>query len=393
MAPLRKRRITYGNNRQWGYVILIEVKNLTKIYGGTVTAVNDLSFTISPGKIYGFLGPNGAGKTTTMNIITGYIAATSGSVTINGYDIYKDAKKAKKCLGYLPEQPPLYNELTPYEYLKVAAGLKGIPKADREKQIDEVMELTGLGNVSNRLIHHLSKGYRQRVGLAQAILGYPEIIILDEPTVGLDPKQIIEVRDLISSLREKHTVILSSHILSEVSAICDTVMIISKGKLVASDTPENLSAMTTGKNVISVTVMGEREKIESALAGICENAAVTITPSHENGAFDARIESGEEDLRSAVALALSEHKLPILAMNKVTMSLEEVFLEVTSKTEEEAEPESEEEEEEEYEIVDEDEDNDEEDVDEDDGEEENEEEVEDGEDAADDENAKEEEDK
>ena len=295
--------------------------------------------------------------------------------------------------GLFPEQPPLYNELTPYEYLKVAAGSKESRRRTGEKQIDEVMELTGLGNVSNRLIHHLSKGYRQRVGLAQAILGYPEIIILDEPTVGLDPKQIIEVRDLISSLREKHTVILSSHILSEVSAICDTVMIISKGKLVASDTPENLSAMTTGKNVISVTVMGEREKIESALAGICENAAVTITPSHENGAFDARIESGEEDLRSAVALALSEHKLPILAMNKVTMSLEEVFLEVTSKTEEEAEPESEEEEEEEYEIVDEDEDNDEEDVDEDDGEEENEEEVEDGEDAADDENAKEEEDK
>jgi ABC-2 type transport system ATP-binding protein len=332
-----------------------------------VTAVNDLSFTVSPGKVYGFLGPNGAGKTTTMNIITGYIAATSGSVTINGYDIYKDAKKAKRCIGYLPEQPPLYNELTPYEYLKVSAGLKEIPKGDRRRQIEEVMELTGISDVSNRLIQHLSKGYRQRVGLAQAILGYPDIIILDEPTVGLDPKQIIEIRDLISSLREKHTVILSSHILSEVSAICDTVMIISKGRLVASDTPDNLSAMTAGKNVVSVTVLGEREKIEQALAGVCAGTAVTITPSQEPGAFDAKVESGDEDLRSAIAMALSEQKLPILAMNKVTMSLEEVFLEVTSKSEEEDNGQPEEEE---YEIIEEDEDED--------GEDEDDEDVDDG---------------
>jgi ABC-2 type transport system ATP-binding protein len=310
---------------------LIEVRNLTKVYGGTVTAVNDISFTVTPGKICGFLGPNGAGKTTTMNIMTGYIAPTWGSVAINGYDIYKDAKKAKQSIGYLPEQPPLYNELTPYEYLTISADLKNIPKKDRYKHIGEVMELTGIVDVSNRLIHHLSKGYRQRVGLAQALLGYPEVVILDEPTVGLDPKQIIEIRDLISSLRNKHTVILSSHILSEVSAICDTVMIISKGRLVASDTPENLSALATGKNIVNMTIKGERENIESALTPFFGQAEFKIAPSkRETGAYDVKLESGESDLREPIFYAMSEKRLPILSMDRVTMSLEEVFLELTS---------------------------------------------------------------
>lgn len=224
---------------------MIEVKNLVKRYGDHV-AVEDLSFKIEKGKIYGFLGPNGAGKSTTMNIITGYIASTEGEVSINGYDILEDAEKAKKCIGYLPEMPPLYFDMTVLEYLEFAADLKKIPRKQKCGMIEEVMEMVKITDMQNRLIKNLSKGYRQRVGLAQAILGYPEVIILDEPTVGLDPKQIIEIRNLIKELKKKHTVILSSHILSEVSAICDYILIISHGKLVASDTPENLSRLAAG---------------------------------------------------------------------------------------------------------------------------------------------------
>ena len=205
---------------------MIEVKNLTKIYSGGVKAVDNISFKIEPGKIYGFLGPNGAGKSTTMNIMTGYLAATSGTVTINGYDIYKDAKKAKSCIGYLPEQPPLYMELTPREYLEICAGLKRVPKNERAEDVASAIKRTGLTKVQDRIIRSLSKGYKQRVGIAQALLGSPEIIILDEPTVGLDPIQIIEIRDLIKSLKKDHTVILSSHILTEVDEICDSIIII-----------------------------------------------------------------------------------------------------------------------------------------------------------------------
>ena len=215
---------------------MIEVNNLVKRYGDH-TAVDHLSFKIEKGKIYGFLGPNGAGKSTTMNIITGYIASTEGTVSIDGHDILEEPEKARKCIGYLPEQPPLYFDMTVLEYMRFAADLKKIPKNKKNEMIEEVMDRVKITDMKNRLIKNLSKGYRQRVGLAQAILGYPDVIILDEPTVGLDPKQIIEIRDLIKDLRQKHTVIVSSHILSEVSAVCDYVLIISHGKLVASDTP------------------------------------------------------------------------------------------------------------------------------------------------------------
>ena len=218
---------------------MIEVKHLTKRYGKHL-AVDDLSFTVEKGQIYGFLGPNGAGKSTTMNIMTGYLGATKGEVLIDGHDILKEPEQAKKCIGYLPEQPPVYPDMTVEEYLKFAAGLKQISGEEREIQIEKVMGLTKLGEVRNRLIANLSKGYKQRVGLAQAVLGFPEIIILDEPTVGLDPKQIIEIRELIRRLAKEHTVILSSHILAEIREVCDYILIIAKGKLVASDTPENL---------------------------------------------------------------------------------------------------------------------------------------------------------
>ena len=225
---------------------MIEIEHLVKRYGSHM-AVDDLSLLVEPGKIYGFLGPNGAGKSTTMNIITGYLAATAGTVKINGADVALEPEKAKQCVGYLPELPPLYMDMTVKEYLDFAAELKKIEKGKRAKQVAEAMEMTGITDVSGRLIRNLSKGYKQRVGFAQAVLGKPEIIILDEPTVGLDPKQIIEIRDLIKKLGESHTVILSSHILTEISAVCDHVFIISKGKLVASDSTENLlSVMPAG---------------------------------------------------------------------------------------------------------------------------------------------------
>ena len=230
---------------------MIDISHLTKRYGDH-TAVSDLSLNIVSGKIYGFLGPNGAGKSTTMNIITGYIAATEGTVKIDGFDILKQPEEARKCVGYLPELPPLYMDMTVEEYLKFVADLKKIPKQEKRQSIAEVMELTKIADVKNRLIRNLSKGYRQRVGLAQAIIGYPEVIILDEPTVGLDPKQIIEIRELIQSLGKKHTVILSSHILSEVREVCEHIFILSKGRLVASDTTEHLIHKMSGDSQVSL---------------------------------------------------------------------------------------------------------------------------------------------
>ena len=240
---------------------MIEISHLTKKYGANV-AVNDLNLTLESGNIYGFLGPNGAGKSTTMNIITGYIGASSGEVKINGFDINKNPEEAKKCIGYLPELPPVYTDMTVLEYLQFVAELKKIDKHNRKADIKQVMDLTKLHDVKDRLIKNLSKGYRQRVGLAQALIGMPEIIILDEPTVGLDPKQIIEIRDLIRSLKEKHTVILSSHILQEISAVCDHVFIISKGNLVASDSMEHLESRMSGAQQLEVTVSGARSDVE-----------------------------------------------------------------------------------------------------------------------------------
>ena len=309
---------------------MIEISHLVKKYGNHY-AVNDLSVRIEEGQIYGFLGPNGAGKSTTMNIITGYVAPTSGTVTVDGFDIEKEPEKAKKKIGYLPEIPPLYQDMTVLEYLKFAAELKAIPKEKREKNIKEVMSTTKLEDMKRRLIKNLSKGYKQRVGLAQALLGYPEVIILDEPTVGLDPKQIIEIRDLIKSLGQKHTVILSSHILSEVSAVCDHVLIIDKGKLVASDTPENLSKVMTGMNSLELTVKGEEAVIRDAL-GMVENIEnIAYHSSMTEGAHDFTIKiSGDMDMRENIFFALSEVKCPILRMQPTNMSLEEVFLKLTN---------------------------------------------------------------
>lgn len=309
---------------------MIEVKNLVKQYGDH-TAVNNLSFTVEKGQIYGFLGPNGAGKSTTMNIMTGYLSATSGEVIINGHNIFEEPEEAKKCIGYLPELPPLYMDMTPLEYLNFVAELKKIPRKDRAKMIEDVMELVKITHMQDRLIRNLSKGYKQRVGLAQAIIGYPEIIILDEPTVGLDPKQIIEIRDLIKTLSEKHTVILSSHILSEVSAVCDHVMIIAHGKLVASDTPDNLSKLMLGSNVLELTVKGNKTMIAEIVKSLPDIGEFEIHDSNEEGCVNVTVKSATDvDVREELFYKLSDAKCPIMMMTSSNMSLEDVFLELTT---------------------------------------------------------------
>lgn len=308
---------------------MIEVKNLVKRYGDHL-AVDHLSFHVDKGQIYGFLGPNGAGKSTTMNIMTGYIASTEGEVLIDGHNILEEPEEAKKCIGYLPEQPPLYFDMTVWEYLKFAAELKKIKKSQRAEQVEEVMELTGISDMRNRLIKNLSKGYKQRVGLAQAILGYPEIIILDEPTVGLDPKQIIEIRELIKKLSEKHTVILSSHILSEVSAVCDYVMIINHGKLVASDTTENLSKMTLGSNTLELTIKGTKEEVNKLVSPLEMIRELEWMQSEEEDCVNLKITTEEStDIREQLFYLMAEHKLPILKMESTRISLEDIFLELT----------------------------------------------------------------
>ena len=344
---------------------MIEVKNLVKKYGDHL-AVDNLSFTVEKGQIYGFLGPNGAGKSTTMNIMTGYLGATEGEVIINGHDILKEPELAKKSIGYLPEIPPLYTDMTVTEYLKFVAELKKIKKADIAAAVDEVIELVGLMDVEHRLIKNLSKGYRQRVGLAQAIIGFPEIIILDEPMVGLDPIQIIEIRELIRKLAQEHTVILSSHILAEVQEMCDHIMIISKGKLVASDTPENLEKLLGTTEKITVEAEAQREEVEPILESIGEDVTWTISDGEE-GILVIEIETKEGDMRKEIARAFASAGCPLLTLKKETVSLEDVFLELTEK-----EPESEDE-------VDEEDDYEEDDYDEEDYEEddEDEEEVED----------------
>ncbi|MGN0265326.1 MAG: ABC transporter ATP-binding protein [Oliverpabstia sp.] len=315
---------------------MIEVKNLVKKYGDHL-AVDHLSFHVDEGQIYGFLGPNGAGKSTTMNIMTGYIASTEGEVLINGMNILDEPEKVKKCIGYLPEQPPLYFDMTVEEYLKFAAELKKIKKAERRDQIEQVMEMTGIAAMRERLIRNLSKGYRQRVGLAQAILGYPEILILDEPTVGLDPKQIIEIRELIRSLSKNHTIILSSHILSEISAVCDYVMIINHGKLVASDTTENLEKMTMGSNTLEMEVKGKKEDVKKMLESVEEIQSLEWDDkdqkNNENGeehTVSFTIKTDESvDIREKLFYKLAEARISILKMQATRVSLEDVFLELT----------------------------------------------------------------
>ncbi len=308
---------------------MIEVKNLVKKYGDHL-AVDHLSFHVEKGQIYGFLGPNGAGKSTTMNIMTGYIASTDGEVIINGHNILEEPEEAKKCIGYLPEQPPLYFDMTVKEYLKFAAELKKVPRDRRENQIKDVMKMVGITNMQERLIKNLSKGYRQRVGLAQAILGYPEIIILDEPTVGLDPKQIIEIRELIRKLAKNHTIILSSHILSEVSEVCDYILIINNGKLVASDTTDNLEKMTMGSNTLELSVKGDRERMKNILDQMEEIREVEWVKSEEQDLVSLKITTDENtDVREKIFYKMAEKQMPIMDMHSTKISLEDIFLELT----------------------------------------------------------------
>jgi ABC-2 type transport system ATP-binding protein len=311
---------------------MIEINHLVKKYGDHV-AVDDLSLTVESGKIYGFLGPNGAGKSTTMNIITGYLGATSGEVKINGHDIFGEPEEAKKCIGYLPEIPPLYVDMTVREYLDFVSELKKLEKSLRKRYVEEAMETTGITDVANRMIRNLSKGYRQRVGFAQAILGYPEIIILDEPTVGLDPKQIIEIRELIRSLGEKHTVILSSHILTEISAVCDHVFIISKGKLVASDSTENLVTLMSGAQEIELTVRSDGEETQDLLQSVDQIERVELLPGNE-AETNLRVYAAKgADVRETVFALLAQNQIPVLEMHTVIKSLEDVFLEITQEGE------------------------------------------------------------
>ncbi len=307
---------------------MIEVRHLTKRYGQHL-AVSDLSFTIDKGVIYGFLGPNGAGKSTTMNIITGCLGATEGQVHIDGHSIADDPMEAKKHIGYLPEQPPLYTDMTPVEYLHFVAKAKGISGKALVEQVISVMEKTRITDVAHRLIRNLSKGYKQRVGIAQALLGDPEVIILDEPTVGLDPAQIIEIRELIRELGQEHTIVLSSHILSEVQAVCDHIMIISKGKLVASDTPEKLTALFAGTTTIKLEIQGEQARIRAVLDQVDGAGDTVFTHSPEGTILCEVKQSGEADIRANLFQAFAEAGLPILEMQRIKASLEDVFLELT----------------------------------------------------------------
>ncbi len=333
---------------------MITVEHLSKRYGD-VLAVDDLSFTIEDGHIYGFLGPNGAGKSTTLNIITGCLAATSGDIKIDGHDIYEEEREAKKLIGYLPEIPPLYVEQTPREYLKFVAEAKGIAKAELESEIDRVIQETHIEEMQNRLIKHLSKGYRQRVGIAQALLGNPSVIILDEPTVGLDPMQIIEIRDLISELGKKHTVILSSHILSEIQAICEKVLIIYKGKLVVYDDIANLGKSLSSENEIEIMTEASEEEVSEVI-----NHIDAISNFEQGGDVEKyhcyKLSTAMEnpyEVCELVFRAFVANSVPLVKLNPVQTSLEDIFIELTS-SEQEAELEDMESEYEEYEEEEED---------------------------------------
>ena len=307
---------------------MIKIQNLVKNYGG-IQAVKNISFTVEEGEIVGFLGPNGAGKSTTMNIVTGCLAATSGTVCICGHDIYEEPIAAKRCIGYLPEIPPLYTDMTPLEFLTFVAEAKGVGYEETGRQVREVMELTQIEDMKDRLIKNLSKGYRQRVGIAQAMLGNPDIIILDEPTVGLDPKQIIEIRDLIRMLGEHKTVILSSHILAEISAVCDRVLIISHGKLVADDTIEHLESSVANSNRLRLAVRGNAEDISDVLSSI-DGITDCQQISDEDGVFTVSLTvTKERDLRDDIFFAMAERRIPVLTMETEELDLEDIFLTLT----------------------------------------------------------------
>ncbi len=314
---------------------MITVEHLTKYYGDHL-AVDDISFEISEGHVYGFLGPNGAGKSTTMNIITGCLSATAGTVTVDGHDIFEEPNAAKRCIGYLPEHPPLYLSESVLEYLRFVGEVKGLKKQELEDQIDLVLEKTGTTEVQNRRIGDLSKGYRQRVGIAQALLGNPKVIILDEPTVGLDPIQIIEIRDLIKSLGKTHTVIFSSHILSEVQAICDQILMIAHGRLVAFGEPEALQRqLLTGQELL-IRTDGSEEAVKAALGDLTPPVTPDITPEEGTArcCVHIRTEGDMDTAAEQAARSLVEHGLPVFELTQKKGSLEDVFLELTEQKEE-----------------------------------------------------------
>lgn len=315
---------------------MIEVQNVSKRYGETL-AVDDISFQVDKGEIVGFLGPNAAGKTTTMRIITSFMPATSGTVSVAGFDVFDDPMEVKRRIGYMPENPPLYTEMKVGDYLRFVASIKGVERSEIPKQVDRVMELTSIQGMKDHLIRKLSKGFRQRVGLAQSLINDPEVLVLDEPTVGLDPKQIIEVRELIKELGNDHTIILSTHILPEVSMTSERVVIINKGKIVAQDTPENLMAGMKSGETLHVLVDGPFDDIKAQLESIPGVTTVDLDPEHAgNGDGTAiRVESSpQQDIRPDVASAIVSNGWKLLELRQISMTLEDIFLELTTEEEE-----------------------------------------------------------
>ena len=311
---------------------MIEVSGLTKTYGNK-RGITDISFTINEGEIVGFLGPNGAGKSTTMNVITGYLSATAGAAKVAGIDILETPLEAKKHIGYLPQDPPLYLDMTVDEYLNFIYDIKGVKKADesRKAHIDRICEMVGITQVRSRVIGNLSGGYKQRCGLAQALVGDPDVLILDEPTVGLDPKQIIEIRNVIKDLGRNRTIILSTHILQEVSAVCERVLVINNGRLVADDTPTHLSALLTGEHKLEYRIAGPKDKITQVLRSVDGVKVVTPTIEAEPGAFEYLVESAEHlDVRKLIFSALSRAGYPVLLLKNQDLSLEDVFIQLTA---------------------------------------------------------------
>ncbi|HBN84750.1 MAG TPA: ABC transporter [Clostridiales bacterium] len=309
---------------------MIEINKLTKRYG-QIEAVKNISFTVNEGEILGFLGPNGAGKSTTMNIITGYLPATEGSVKVDGFDILEEPEEVKKRIGFLPEQPPVYKDMTVSEYLKFVSDLKYVPKSKQKAQLDDIMELCGITDHVGRLIKNLSKGYRQRVGLAQSLIGNPDVLVLDEPTVGLDPKQIIEIRNLIKSLGKKHTIILSSHILPEVSAVCERVVIINKGEIAAVDTPENLSKGLNSASRLTATIAGPQNQVSKLINDIYGVKYNEVLGKPNKDTLTYVIESDKEiDVRRPLFFAMAKAGYPIIELRSMDMTLEDIFLKVTT---------------------------------------------------------------
>lgn len=313
---------------------MIEIAHLTKYYG-TKPAIQDVSFTVEKGEVLGFLGPNAAGKTTTMRILTCYMPPTSGTAKVAGFDVLEQSLEVRRCIGYLPENPPLYADMTVEKYLEFVGKIKGIGHRELKQRIGEVMERTGIVNVSKRLIKHLSKGYKQRVGIAQALIHRPPILILDEPTIGLDPKQIIEVRELIKSLGGDHTIILSTHILPEVNMTCQRVVIINEGRVVASDTTENLTRRLRGSETLYVQVEGPRSKVESKIKSLKGVTGVTPQKTESDHVCSFHVETElERDIRKELAACIVQQGWGLLEIRPVGMSLEEVFLRLTTKEEE-----------------------------------------------------------